>query len=128
MNSLCKEYISSVRLLFPVMGQAERNYLKKLELSLTDYCAENKPDSFDTLCQEFGMPEDIVNNYFDNADIDSMVHRIRKNKFLRYGFIAIICATLIVFTSYCINLHLKNKQYEKNRIYSEETTIEILDE
>lgn len=36
MNSLCKQYISEVKLLLPAIGKSEKNYLASLTSNLED--------------------------------------------------------------------------------------------
>ena len=38
MNSLCKQYISEVKLLLPAIGKSEKNYLASLTSNLEDFC------------------------------------------------------------------------------------------
>ncbi len=45
MNSLCKQYISEVKLLLPAIGKSEKNYLASLTSNLEDFCDDTSPGS-----------------------------------------------------------------------------------
>ena len=45
MNSLCKQYISEVKLLLPAIGKSEKNYLASLTSNLEDFCDDTSPQT-----------------------------------------------------------------------------------
>ena len=49
MNSLCKQYISEVKLLLPAIGKSEKNYLASLTSNLEDFCDDTSPQTIDDL-------------------------------------------------------------------------------
>lgn len=117
MNQFCKEYISKIKHLFPIIGKEEKKYLKKLQQNLEDCYANNEPESIEILYQEFGAPIDVVHTYFINADVDYIVRRIRRTKIFCFFLIGIAIAILIIVASYNINLYYTYKVFESIRIF-----------
>ena len=90
MNSLCKQYISEVKLLLPAIGKSEKNYLASLTSNLEDFCDDTSPQTIDDLYQEFGTPVDTVNSYISTLPTETLIKRIRKSKYLRYFIVTLI--------------------------------------
>ena len=99
MNSLCKQYISEVKLLLPAIGKSEKNYLASLTSNLEDFCDDTSPQTIDDLYQEFGTPVDTVNSYISTLPTETLIKRIRKSKYLRYFIVTLIimfaCITFV---------------------------------
>ena len=73
MNSLCKQYISEVKLLLPAIGKSEKNYLASLTSNLEDFCDDTSPQTIDDLYKEFGTPVDTINFYISTFSIADAV-------------------------------------------------------
>ena len=84
MNSLCKQYISEVKLLLPAIGKSEKNYLASLTSNLEDFCDDTSPQTIDDLYQEFGTPVDTVNFYISTFSIAELTKRIQTRKYIRH--------------------------------------------
>ena len=80
MNNLCKQYIKNAKTLFPIIGKTEKEYLKKLELNVQDYCEESSVSSIEELYRDFGSPSEVVNSYFSSVDLDYLLKRISISK------------------------------------------------
>lgn len=99
MNSLCKQYISEVKLLLPAIGKSEKNYLASLTSNLEDFCDDTSPQTINDLYQKFGTPIDTVNSYISTLPTETLIKRIRKSKYLRYFIVTLIimfaCITFV---------------------------------
>lgn len=124
MNQISKEYVNKIKMLFPVMGNSERQYLKNLKNSVKDCCENKEPDSMDLLYQEFGTPEDVVNSYFNSSDIDYIISRIKRTRFIK-GVLGVILLIIIAFfITLSAILWKEHKIIESQQIFFEETTME----
>ena len=56
MNSLCKQYISEVKLLLPAIGKSEKNYLASLTSNLEDFCDDTSPQTIEGASQSLCKP------------------------------------------------------------------------
>ncbi|OUQ68786.1 hypothetical protein B5E53_04470 [Eubacterium sp. An11] len=122
MNKICKEYIKKVKILFPIMGKDEKNYINKLKLNLEDNF--NHVTSLNELYMSVGTPEDTVNLYFVYADTDYIITRIRKSKFIKYCISVIslvLIITLLLFSIYAYEAH---KTFKEEQVIYEETILE----
>ena len=101
MNSLCKQYISEVKLLLPAIGKSEKNYLASLTSNLEDFCDDTSPQTIDDLYQEFGTPVDTVNFYISTFSIAELTKRIQTRKYIRHViyFFAIVISCFSIFLS-----------------------------
>lgn len=124
MNQVSKEYVNKVKMLFPVMGNSERQYLKNLKNSVEDCCENKEPDSMDLLYQEFGTPEDVVNSYFNSSDTDYIISRIKRTRFIKGVLGVILLIILAFFITLSAILWKEHKIIESQQIFFEETTME----
>lgn len=96
MNSLCKQYISEVKLLLPAIGKSEKNYLASLTSNLEDFCDDTSPQTIDDLYKEFGTPVDTVNFYISTFSIAELTKRIQTRKYIRH----VIYFSLLLFLAF----------------------------
>ena len=115
MNSLCKQYISEVKLLLPAIGKSEKNYLASLTSNLEDFCDDTSPQTIDELYHEFGTPVDTVNSYISTLPTETLIKRIRKSKYLRYFIVTLI----IMFA--CITFVFAITNYRSFQVFKQET-------
>ena len=115
MNSLCKQYISEVKLLLPAIGKSEKNYLASLTSNLEDFCDDTSPQTINDLYQKFGTPIDTVNSYISTLPTETLIKRIRKSKYLRYFIVTLI----IMFA--CITFVFAITNYRSFQVFKQET-------
>lgn len=105
MNKICKQYISEVKALFPIMGKNEKNYIEKLKNNLEDYCEEFSVASKDELYKNYSTPTQVVNDYFATADTDYLVKKIKFSRFIKLTFVILLAVALISISIYSIVLY-----------------------
>ncbi len=109
MNKLCEQYIRNIKSLFPIMGKSEKKYIQQLIPEILDCIETGNITSIEALYDAFGAPHDIINNYFSLADMDTLVDRIRLNKWIKRGIIICISICFVVFFIWgCTTLHAYN--------------------
>lgn len=94
MNQIVKQYISNVKTLFPILGKDERNYIKGLQDNILDCC--NDLSSLEELYIQFGSPEEVVNLYYINADMEHINVRLQRKSFFKHC--AILIAIILIIT------------------------------
>ena len=124
MDKICKQYIKNAKALFPILGKPEKDYFKKLELNINDYCQESSTTSLEKLYKDFGTPSEVANSYFSNVNTDYIVKQIRRTKAIKTTLIAIIILTLVAVSAYCAVLQSSYKVFKEEQMFSEETVIE----
>lgn len=99
MNKLCRQYISNVKLLFPIIGKAEKEYINSLASDIEDYCIEENINTIDKLYERYGTPDNVINTYFSVLNTDEVIERIKIAKRLKQAvflFLLIVVAAVII--------------------------------
>ena len=125
MNPICKKYYSQIKHLFPILSKPERDYLKKMKLTLIDFCEQDEPDSIKILYEEFGYPQDIIHNYFRSTDKKYISKRIRKARLLRFFITFMLCILLAFAIVYRVNSYYVYQSYEADLRHFEQEGIEF---
>lgn len=120
-NKPQRQYIYQIKMLFPVIKKSERRYLKKLHLMIDDYCEANPNISLETLYKEFGIPSDIVNEYYSDKDIHDTVKQIKHRLITKRILLCGVVVLLIVLATYCFGswiIYKTRKDINSHDIYS----------
>jgi hypothetical protein len=105
MNKICKKYISEVKTFFPVMGKNERKYIKKLNENIEGYCEEANITSKQELYDNYGNPNDVVNDYCSTVDTDYIIKKIKISKYIKFFIATILVLITIATSTYCVLLY-----------------------
>lgn len=120
-----KNYINSIKKLFPIYSKKEREYVKNLEKNINKYVHENKSATIDHVIEKYGEPTTIVHNYIDIMDIDDIINKISKKKIIKRIIISVIVWLLLGTTVYygffykCIYDEKHTKIIKKEVIHKE---------
>ena len=112
MNTYTKQYIREVKALFPSKGKKERDYLKKLSITIDEYCEEEQINNKQDIYKKYGKPIDIVYDYYSALDTEAIVKKIRLAGFIRLGLVLLIIIALIATTIYAIAKYDSHIQME----------------
>lgn len=124
MNKISKEYISEVKTLFPIMGKSEKKYISNLKTTVEDYCGNVDITSKETLYENFGTPNDVVNSYYSTVDINYIIKKIKSAKYIKICFTIILILAIVAVSTYCLISYSEHKDFENDNIFFEETVIE----
>ena len=120
-NPAVKQYLRITKHLFPAMGAKERQYLKKLELTILEYCEEEKNVTYDSICQTFGKPQDVLNDYLSTLDVSEMSKKIATSKWIKITIFTLVLLAGIATAAYAINL------YKTFQVFKYEDSIDHID-
>lgn len=124
MNKICKEYISEIKALFPIKRKPEKDYIKKVAADIKDYCEEENVTSKQNLYDNYGRPNDVVNNYFATVDTEYVVKQIKTTKYIKTFVIVLLVLATIATSVFCITLYSEYQLFkEQEQISSVKTTI-----
>lgn len=123
MNKLCQQYLSDVKVFFPILGSPEKKFLTKLADTVEDYCIEEAAITIEEIYNGFGAPSDVANTYFTNVDTSHLIKRIRITKWIKTGIIALLLIVLVGVSIYGIKSYNAYKVFEQDQIYFDETNI-----
>ena len=124
MNKICKEYMGEVKALFPIKKKSEKAYLRKLTADVEGYCEEANVTTKQELYDNYGMPYEVVSNYFSTVDNDHLVKLLRNSRLTRIATIVLLVLATIATTMYVSFLLHSHNVLESNRVVIEETIIE----
>lgn len=115
MNTYTKQYIREIKALFPSKGKKERDYLKKLSITIDEYREEEKVNSKQVLYEKYGKPIDIVYDYYSALDPEVIVKKIRFSTFAKVFILFLVLAILLsslayVYTQYQFFLIAKRSE------------------
>lgn len=119
MNNICKQYISEIKAFFPIIGKSERSYLAKLKTNIKNYCDETGITSKEELYKNYGLPNEVVSNYYSTVDTEYVIKKIRTSKHIRIFIVVLLALAVVATTAYCINL------YSTNKIFTDQTAVLI---
>ena len=125
MNKYTKQYISEVKALFPSKGKNERQYIKKLAITVDEFCEEESIKNKLIIYKKIGKPIDIVYDYYSALDTEAIVKKIRLAGSIRLGIVLLICIALIATAIYAIAKYDTHVQMEiiSNGFIEEEEAI-----
>lgn len=98
----CSTYYKKLKLLIPVKGKYEKQFFNSIFENLESIGSEQPDISYDELCDRLGTPKDLIIEYYENADSEYIIHKLRFSSIIRYVFITIL---LIAITIASIKLH-----------------------
>lgn len=124
MKELSKEYISEVKMLFPMMGKNEKKYIGHLKTTVEEYCTEADITSKETLYKNFGLPNDVVSSYYSTIDINYIIKKMKIARYIKFLITIILILAITAGSTFCIISYSEHKTFEKEKIYFEETVIE----
>lgn len=123
MNEICKQYISEVKAFFPIMGKSEKKYIEKLKSNVENYCEEAQAVSKEDLYKSYGLPNEVVNEYYSSVGTDYIIKRTGTSRFIKALVAVILALALAVAATLGILKYDFQKVSERQRevIYVETT-------
>lgn len=104
LNEICKKYIKQVKKAFPVLGIAERRYIKRFSNELNDYCAKKPPESIEELYSNFEKPKDVAAAYYNNLSKADISSRIKTSLLIKRIAVGLSVIAAVFAVSFCIYL------------------------
>lgn len=117
MNKICKEYISEVKLMFPVMGRKEKDYIKKLALDVEEFCEEAEVKTKEELYENYGKPQEVVSNYFSSADTEYIAKHINITHYVKRCVVGLLVLAVVTVSVYSVIAYAFHMLEEANDIY-----------
>lgn len=124
MNKLCRQYMSDVKALFPIIGKSEKKFINSLSINIDEYCVEENINSIETLYEKYGTPYDIINNYFSTSDTSEIIKKIKITQFVKRTLIALLIIILLVVTIWGINCYNTYQTFINEQAIFTDTTID----
>lgn len=95
-SSAIRQYIKDVKTVLPCYGKQEKDFIKYLKQQLTDYMEQKSLITYTDLVNEFGYPANLIADYYQSSDEDTLIHKLKVRKYFYSVIIAGILAVLFV--------------------------------
>ena len=129
LTKTCSTYYRKLKTLIPVKGKYEKQFLNSIFENLESISSEQPDITYDNLCDRLGTRKDLIIEYYENADMEYIISKMRFASVIRNTVITIL---LIAATVAAIELYSFHRLYVRaqNSIdgYSIETAPEELSE
>lgn len=123
MNKICREYILEIKALFPIKRKPEREYIKKLASDIEDYCEEENVTSKQELYENYGKPNEIVNNYFSAVDTEYIAKQIRVTRFIKTAVAVLLVLATVATSALCLHFYNVKQKMLREEVVGVETII-----
>ena len=124
MDRIAKQYANNAKSFFPIYTSREKEYIRKLELNMEDYCEDNNIVSLEELYQKCGTPSDVAHTYFSTCDSEYILKKLRLAKIIKISVISLVIVAFMALSFYCATLYSEYKVFAEQQIYFEEDAIE----
>lgn len=124
--SIEDKYLKSVHSAFPVHQKAEKRFLNDFRSSVHEYCLQNPNITAETLTQQFGTPQKIIVDYFDNMESSIYFALIKRITYIKILVISIIIALILIIGIQAFYMHAAYEQFQNSLIASQTDTIEYI--
>lgn len=117
-----KQYFRQIRLLMPVFGREEKQFLRDLRESVADFMEADPGCSLEQIAERFGEPKEIAADYLSNALTVDLCKKISIRKYIRRGIVLVMVLAMLTFGFYN-GLLYKLYLHEKSQVITHEETI-----
>lgn len=70
-------YYQKLKTLIPIKGKYEKDFLNTILQNLESICSEQPAITYHELCNRIGTPKDIIIEYYENADTEYVIQKLR---------------------------------------------------
>lgn len=83
-------YYRKLKTLIPIKGKYEKDFLNTILQNLESICSEQPAITYHELCNRIGTPKDIIIEYYENADTEYVIQKLRISSIIRHIVISIL--------------------------------------
>ncbi len=118
------QYLHHLKQLLPYHHSEEKQYMKRLAQTLSEYMDEFPSSDYKDLIGQFGEPKEVVAQFYAELDDDQFVKRLRMKKYIRrFCFAALFAITIFVAYRSVDLYHTYQEGEDSIPAYEEDTII-----
>jgi len=125
MNKLLKKYMAQIKASFPILGIRERKYIKELYYDIKQYCDTNNPTSLSELYTIYGLPINVVKDFYDNEEPTLLFARLKLVSLIKKLSACVIILLITATSIHVTKSYIEYKEYADSRVA---VVIEVLKE
>lgn len=110
----CSTYYQKLKTLIPIKGKYEKQFLNSIYENLEGLCSEQPDITYDDLCNRIGTPKDLIIEYYENADTEYIIPKMKISSIIRNIFIAILLIIAIVTSIEAYSFHKLHMEVENS--------------
>lgn len=122
MKSSKDRYSGEIKVLFPIFGKAEKDFLKKLVVRIDEFTNDHEDASYENFIEEFGMPTEIVSAYYESIDFEYLLHKMKVRNMIK-KVLLIIMTILVSVCIWLLSLLYIGYQETINSVITEVETV-----
>lgn len=127
MKTCIKQYLKECKSLLPTYGKDEKIFMNRIQNDILSYSLENEKITYELIVNEFGIPHDLVNSYYEDIDINKLYKKIQTKKIFK-NFLICFLITLLIILSYTSIFYYRVYQDFQNSLPNDiEFTIEDIE-
>ena len=89
-------YYRKLKILIPIKGKYEKDFLNTIFQNLESICSEQPGITYNELCTRIGTPKDIIIEYYENADTEYVIQKLRISSSIL--LIAVVVASIELYS------------------------------
>ena len=86
-------------------GKYEKDFLNTILQNLESICSEQPAITYHELCNRIGTPKDIIIEYYENADTEYVIQKLRISSIIRHIVISILLIAVVVASIELYSFH-----------------------
>lgn len=106
-----KDYYKSIKCLLPICRKEEKQFLSALADSIEEFCACRPDATLDEIYERYGLPNQVVADYYTSMDYEDLEKRISFSTMLKRLCAFIVILVLLFFSVRTILLY---RSYQKS--------------
>jgi len=122
---LHKKYMAQIKASFPILGIRERKYIKELYYDIKQYCDTNNPTSLSELYTIYGLPINVVKDFYDNEEPTLLFARLKLVSLIKKLSACVIILLITATSIHVTKSYIEYKEYADSRVA---VVIEVLKE
>ena len=101
-------YYRKLKTLIPIKGKYEKDILNTILQNLESICSEQPAITYHELFNRIGTPKDIIIEYYENADTEYVIQKLRISSIIRHIVISIllIAASIELYSFHKLYTHV----------------------
>lgn len=119
----CRKYLRELRLAFPVFRRAERRFYKDFGNDIAEYQNRVPNSTRENLENKFGLPKEVVVEYFNNMGAGAYMKLMRQTMYLKFLILIVVAFLSASFIYQAVSIHQMREEVRNTMIVSEDAEI-----
>lgn len=110
MNKYAKKYYKDIKAVIPPGGEQEKRLICDYKLRILELNETNPHITYDELQQSLGTPDNIVTTYYEGADTEYIMKRVRATHTVRF---CVCCMLILSLSAFAVSAGVNMRLYQE---------------